>query len=378
MNILHIIDTLGRGGAERLLVMLMPELSRQGHEVAVAVRSAPYDLEPELQAAGVRVIRMPQRHKWNLIAGARDIAAVMPDADILHAHLYFPAVYTALARQLGLTQGATCVTFHNLAYAGANRDGLGLRLRKLLASILYSRGFLRKLAVSRAVADHYRMALSLDRIDVVYNPTDLTLVNSIKKVHNEPAAPLHVVLPGRLVPEKGHLDLISALRNPRLADRSLRITFAGHGRLHEELLRLAQGLPFPLTITGELKHLHFLELVSSADIVVIPSRFEGFGLTALEAMGLSKPVIASSAGGLPEVMGNTGRLVAVGDVDALACAIAALLDDSGLRETMGKAARIRAETEFSLPLIAAQLIKIYKALLPEHTPDNAPQKPEAP
>lgn len=358
--------------------MLMPELSRQGHEVAVAVRSAPYDLEPELQAAGVRVIRLPRHHKWNLIAGARNIAEAMPDADILHAHLYFPAIYTALARQLGITQGATCVTFHNLAYAGANRDGLGLQTRKLLAGILYSRGFQSKLAVSRAVADHYRTALSLDRIDVVYNPTDLTIVNSIKLADSNPTAPLHIVLPGRLVPEKGHRDLISALRNRHLAGRSLRITFVGHGPLHRELLELAEDIPFPLTITGELKHAHFLELVSSADIVVIPSRFEGFGLTALEAMGLSKPVIASCAGGLPEVMGNTGRLVAIGDVDALACAIAALLDDPGLRETMGRAASIRAATEFSLPRIAGQLIKIYKGLLLERTQDDVTRKPETP
>ena len=127
MKVLHIIETLARGGAERLLVMLLPELARQGHEVAVAVRSAPYDLQPELEAAGVPVIRLPKRHRWNLIAGARDIARALPEADILHAHLYFPAVNTALARLFDLTRARTFVTFHNLAYAGANRDGVTLR-----------------------------------------------------------------------------------------------------------------------------------------------------------------------------------------------------------------------------------------------------------
>ena len=53
MKILHIIDTLARGGAERLLVMVLPELVRQGHQVAVAVRGGPYDLQPELEKAGV-------------------------------------------------------------------------------------------------------------------------------------------------------------------------------------------------------------------------------------------------------------------------------------------------------------------------------------
>lgn len=298
MKILHVIDTLARGGAERLLVILLPELARQGHDVAVAVRGAPYDLQPELEVAGVPVIRLPKRHKWNLIAGARDIARAMPDADILHAHLYFPAVNTALARLLGLTRAKTCVTFHNLAYAGANRDGVKLRLRKHLARRLYPRGMDTCLAVSRAVADHYGKALSLDRIAVLHNPIDLDAIAATSAPPRSPEAPLHIVLPGRLVHEKGHRDLLDALRDPRFTGTALRITFAGHGRLQGSLRSLAADLLFPLEITGNLEHAAFLSVMAGADIVVVPSRFEGFGLTALEAMALSKPVIASTAGGI--------------------------------------------------------------------------------
>lgn len=365
MKLLHIIDTLGRGGAERLLVMLLPELARQGHEVAVAVRSGPYDLAPELETAGVQVIPLSKRSKWNLIASAQDIAQAMPDADILHAHLYFPAVSMALARILGLTRARTCVTFHNLAYAGANRDRLALRFRKELARVVYPRGIETKLAVSRAVSEHYLAALSLDRVDVVHNPVDLTAIDAARPVPRAADGRMHIVLPGRLVPEKGHLDLISALRDSRLVNRQLSITFAGHGKLQAKLETAAGDLPHPVAITGTLDHRAFLNTLASADIVVVPSRYEGFGLTALEAMALSKPVIASTAGGLPEVLGDTGRLIPAGDVDALAAEIAALADAPGLREAMGSAARRRAEMAFSLPAIAAQLIRIYTDLAPE-------------
>lgn len=365
MRILHVIETLGLGGAERLLVMLLPELARQGHEVTLAVLRGPYDLQPELEAAGVQVIQLPKRHQWNLIARARDIARAVPHADIVHAHLYFPAVSTALARLLGLTRAHTCVTFHNLAYAGANRDGLKLRLRKALACGVYRRGICAKLAVSHAVAEHYRKALLLGSIDVVYNPIDLRPVDAMAPVLRTPQAPLHLVLPGRLVPEKGHADLIAALRDPRLANLSLRITFAGHGKLQAGLQHDAADLPFPTVITGALEHGPFLNLLSRADIVVTPSRFEGFGLTALEAMSLSKPVIASTAGGLPEVLGETGRLVNIGDVAALADAILELAEDPELRTRMGKAARARAEAEFSLPQVTGQLIAIYDRLVSE-------------
>jgi glycosyltransferase involved in cell wall biosynthesis len=365
VRILHVIETLARGGAERLLVMLLPELARQGHDVAVAVRRAPHELQPELEAAGVPVIRLPKRHKWALVSSARDIACAMPEADILHAHLYFPAISTALARILGFTQAKTCVTFHNLAYAGANRDGLKLRFRKALARNLYPLGMDAKLAVSGAVADHYGRALALDRISVLHNPIDLAAMAAIPNHLSVPGDPVHIVLPGRLVPEKGHLDLIAALRDSRLSSLALKVTFAGHGKLQMALQKLSVDLPFPLEITGNLEHGAFLDVMETADIVIVPSRFEGFGLTALEAMSLSKPVIASTAGGLPEVLGDTGHLVAVGDMGGLAEAIFALATDPALRESMGRAARARAEAEFALPAIATRLVQVYAGLVPE-------------
>lgn len=343
--------------------MLLPELARRGHEVAVAVCRSPYDLQSELEAAGVPVLRLPVRHRWNLIAGAFDVAKAMPDADIIHAHLYFPAVNTALARRMELTRAKTCVTFHNLAYGGANRDGVALRFRKALARRVYARGMDAKLAVSNAVANHYRHALSLDRIELLHNPIDLATISAVPIRPRSPDAPLHILLPGRLVPEKGHSDLINALRNPRLAGLGLTVTFAGHGKLQDTLEGLSGGLPFPLKITGNMDHRSFLDLMASADIVVVPSRFEGFGLTALEAMSLSKPVIASTAGGLPEVLGDTGRLVAPGDVAAIAEAILELAVDQCLRESMGQEARARAEKKFGLSEIAVRLIRIYTSLV---------------
>ena len=363
VKILHVIDTLGRGGAERLLVMLLPALARQGHAVAVAVCRAPYDLQPELEAGGVQVIRLPKRHKWNLVAGAHDIVRAMPDADILHAHLYFPAVMTALARLTGLSRARTCVTFHNLAYAGANKDGPKLWVRRALARRVYRRGLDAKLAVSQAVADHYRAALSLDLVDVVHNPIDLAAVDAVMPALRAADAPLHIVLPGRLVSEKGHEDLIAALRDPRLTGHSLAVTFAGHGPLQAALKDRAAALLFPVTITGNLDHRAFLEVIASADIVVIPSRFEGFGLTALEAMGCAKPVIASTAGGLPEVVGETALSVPVGDVHAIAEAICRLAEDPALRARLGQAGRAQAEAAFSLSAISAQLCATYDRLV---------------
>ncbi|WP_420569038.1 glycosyltransferase family 4 protein [Thalassovita sp.] len=359
MKVLHVIDSLGRGGAETVLLTLLPSLRAQGCAVEVAVRRPPYDLEPELTALGIRVHRLPLLGKWALRRQARALAALAgrTGAQIVHAHLYFPAVTTALMRVLRLSPARCFVTFHNLAYAGANRGGAGLWLKKRLASWLYPRGFDGMFGVSQAVAQHYEQALGLAGVQVLPNPIDLPADPSTV-VRATP--PFRLVLPGRLVPEKGHADLIKALG---LLDVPTQTTFCGGGPLQEVLAAQAPDI----RITGPLNHAQMMQEIAQADLVIVPSRFEGFGLTALEAMALSRPVIASTAGGLPEVLGGAGVLVPPRDPQALAAAINDLLSDPDRRQTLGQAARQRAQTHFSASAIAGKLLEYYRqALSKEH------------
>jgi glycosyltransferase involved in cell wall biosynthesis len=372
MKVLHIIESLGVGGAETLLLNLLPELQRQGDEVTLAVVRGPFDLREALEAQGVHVVAWRGRHKWNLPGTAGDLARLVRQhsVDVVHAHLYFPAVTTALSRVLRLHRAACVVSFHNLAYAkGVNKPGAGLRFRKVLAGWLYPRGFDAMLAVSQAVAKHYRSELGLKRVDVLHNPVALPLLERATPEGVPTAAgsaPAHLLVPGRLVHEKGHADLLQALVLLRDQGCDLRVTFAGHGPLREPLQASLQalGLSKVVTITGMVSHGHMLGAMAAADLVVVPSRFEGFGLTALEAMALGRPVVATTAGGLPEVIehGVSGWLVPPQQPEALAQAIAMLLDNAALRQTLGAAGRARAQEQFSLPVIAAQLRSIYQGV----------------
>lgn len=368
MKCLHVIESLGIGGAEALLVSLLPELQRQGDEVALAVLRGPFELRQALEAQGVRVIVLSQRHKWNLLGSARELAQLVihEGYEVVHAHLYFPAVTVALSRVLGMHRAASVVSFHNLAYAaGVNRPGPGLRFRKALAAWLYPRGFDALLAVSAAVAAHYRQALGLGSVEVLHNPVSLALVNrAAPQAVPSAGAAAEVLVPGRLVHEKGHADVLEALALLGREGPSLRMTFAGHGPLREILLSAvgAMGPGHRVSITGPVSHEQMLDAMARADLVVVPSRFEGFGLTALEAMALGRPVLATTAGGLPEVIehGVSGWLVPPGDPAALAQAMASLLGDAALRQRLGAAGRERARARFALPEIAARLRAIYQ------------------
>lgn len=377
MKVLHVIESLGVGGAETLLVNLLPELQSQGDEVTLAVMRGPFDLRPALESQGVRVVVLQARHRWNLIGAARELAALVRSGEynVVHAHLYFPAVVTALSRRLGLHRAAQVVSFHNLAYApGVNKAGAGLRWRKRLAAALYPRGFDAMLGVSAAVARHYEQALGLRGVQVQYNPVPRAVAERTVLAAETAGGQdvFSVMIPGRLVHEKGHSDFLQALALLRAQGRKLSVTLAGHGPIRPALERqIGQlGLDDCVSITGPLAHRQLLDVVQAADLVVVPSRFEGFGLTALEAMALGRPVLATTAGGLPEVIehGASGWLVPAQDPAQLAQAIGQLLDDPALRQRLGTAGRLRAQQHFSLQAVTARLRDIYRRAVQARVP----------
>lgn len=378
MKILHVIDTLGVGGAERLVVMLLPELRRRGDGVAAAVIRPPHDLLPVLQEQDISVFALGPRYKWNLQSTAREIArlACRLDCDLIHAHLYFPAVTTALVKHLKLSRAATVVTFHNLAYnPGVNKRGPGLLLKKSLAAILYPRGYDAFTAVSGAVADHYAQALGLRGIEVIYNPVDPVGIDSLALTSETPDVSCsQLILPGRIVHEKGHFVFLQALSILRDIGWTLQATLAGDGPMRGQVESLARalGLGENVGTTGALEHTRMLQAIARADVVVLPSFSEGFPLTALEGMALSKPVVASSVGGLPEIIehGQTGFLVPPRDPRALANSLASLMGDAALRCRFGAAGRRRVEQTFALPIIVDKLQALYERAIEARARDR--------
>ncbi|MHB1587466.1 MAG: glycosyltransferase family 4 protein [Acidiferrobacteraceae bacterium] len=108
-----------------------------------------------------------------------------------------------------------------------------------------------------------------------------------------------------------------------------------------------------------------IDAYRACDAVIVPSYFEGFGYTALEGMACGKPVIASSAGALPEVVadGVSGVLCPPGDVEAFATACHRLAGDSALRQHMGQAGRSIAVERFSEPTVVPRYLEVYEHVL---------------
>jgi glycosyltransferase involved in cell wall biosynthesis len=168
-----------------------------------------------------------------------------------------------------------------------------------------------------------------------------------------------VLFAGRLTSEKRPALLIEAMaRLPVPA----RLWIAERGPERERLRRLAQDL-----MPGRVDMLGFVadidRLLRRADVLAVPSRAEGFGLVALEAMRAEVPVVGFRAGALPEVVddGVTGLLVAEGDVAALAAALARITTDRRLAKRLGRAGRAAFETRFTAARMAQHTELVYEA-----------------
>jgi mannosyltransferase len=180
---------------------------------------------------------------------------------------------------------------------------------------------------------------------------------------------------GRIRHQKGTDVFVDAMIRvlPRFPDATAVI----FGRATEKHIGFERDLKIRVKAAGLENRILFLGEVDVDEIAtwyrrlsvfIAPQRWEGFGLTPLEAMASGVPVIATTVGAFPELVvdGETGSLVPPGDVEAMVTATEALLDNSARRARMSKAARARIEAVFTLEREAAAVIAIYERLWREH------------
>lgn len=166
-----------------------------------------------------------------------------------------------------------------------------------------------------------------------------------------------VVFAGRVTAHKGAGDLLEAWTSVR--ERFPRASLAVVGPAGDVPTADAPGVLTPGPADRETLPLW----LCASDLVVVPSRYEGFGLSALEAMACGRPVVATNVGGLPEVVPpQAGRLIPPRDPHAMADAIVALLGDAGAREAASRAA-LAAAGPYTWDRVAAAFMSTYDTLL---------------
>jgi glycogen synthase len=194
--------------------------------------------------------------------------------------------------------------------------------------------------------------------------TDPAQVRAVRERYAPDGHPVLLYF-GRLEHEKGVQDLIAALPRIRRAHPGTRLLVTGTGTAADQLIAAARThrVRRSVRFTGHLPDTDLAALLRAVDAVVLPSRYEPFGIVALEAAAAGAPLVASTAGGLGEVVvdGETGLSFAPGDVPGLAGAVRAVLSDPEAAARRARAAGKRLGSAFEWGRIAAGTASVYAA-----------------
>jgi glycosyltransferase involved in cell wall biosynthesis len=288
-------------------------------------------------------------------------------ADVLHAHWAIPTGPAAVlaARRLAVP---SVITMHGGDVYVNPEQGYDFPTRWYVRPPLrWTLNHADALtAITEDCRQHALRAGAPERlIRIIFNGTDLSRFSpSTNGTTVDPHFGSQMIFACRqLFPRKGIRFLVEAVAQLKPRFPELKLVLAGDGFERPALAKLAEelGISDDVTFLGWVPNVTLPDYYRAAAISVVPSLEEGFGIPAAEAMGCEVPVVASDAGGLPEVVehGVTGLVVPRGDTAALAEAIGSLLADPARRRRMGVAGRERALRLFDWDRSAEQFERLY-------------------
>lgn len=384
------------GGLGRHVHALARHLAEQGHEVVVLCRQPSGSdahthptsdtTVPTVDGAPpLRVIRVAEdpphlTFEQDLVAWTLAMGHAMTRAghrllgewrpDVVHAHDWLvthPAIALADAAEVPLVS-----TMH-ATEAGRHSGWLSQPLNQQVHSVewwLANRSD-EVITCSSAMRDEVAHLFDVepDPISVLHNGIEsldwqapAEAADAARQRFNPNGAPLLFFF-GRLEWEKGVQDLIAALPRIRRTHPGTRLVVAGTGRSADWLAEQARKrrVARSVTFTGHLADGELPALLAVVDAVVLPSKYEPFGIVALEAAAAGAPLVASTAGGLGEVVisGKTGLSFAPGDVVGLTDAVCDVLTDPAAARRRAVAARSRLSTDFNWATIATETAAVY-------------------
>jgi sugar transferase (PEP-CTERM/EpsH1 system associated) len=368
INVLLLITELNVGGAERIVEHLATRLPRDHYNVQVACLYDPDAVGADIRAAGIPVINLDMRGKWDLWAPYRLFRLLRRGSiQILHAHLFHANLLAATIGKLACVP-IIITTRHSVEIGGQGREWLN-RLVKPLRDVA--------IMVSRQVheTERYRSGVKADKIVEVpggVHVDTFTRVDhkSIERLrHKWDLGPdvSTIGTVGRFVEPKGYTYLLDAVVNLRSQLPDVKALLVGDGVLRRPMEEKAEalGLSDAVIFTGIRRDVP--EILTLLDVFVLPSLWEGLPIALLEAMAAGLPVVATRVGGVPEVVvdGVTGLLVPPRDPEALSKAILKLLQNSDLRQKMGRSGRERVREHFSVERMVQDTEALYQRLLSE-------------
>lgn len=359
MKILHIINTLKTGGAEKMLTEIVPLMNKAGYEVDVlSFIGGETHFAILLKDKGIKVFNLfKSGSTYNPLIIIKLIKYVR-QYDIIHTHNTSPQLFTAFVSIL-LRKHVFITTEHSTD----NRRRKN-RLLKYLDKWMYSR-YNRIISISDQV--YLRLANYLpklsNKISTIYNGIDLVKYKNASPLQNIDRKRFIVCMVAGFRYQKDHETLIKAFSLLDKKHYELWLIGDGEKRSSIENLIKENELCSNVKLLGIRQDVP--SILKSVDVVVQSSHIEGFGLAAVEGMASGKPVIASDVPGLREVVRDAGVLVPHKDAESLAKIIESLYVDPKLYRKISTRCFNRSK-EYNIVTTANNYIETYKSVLKEN------------
>lgn len=380
MRILYVIDSVGVSGAEHSTAALLPVLRDLGHDVAVAtLYDAGYGDEEDLRSRGFSITPLSSRRFWNRVAELRQrIREFRPD--VVHTALFNSDMVGRFACALG---GPPVVSsFVNTPYDPARLRDPGITPWRLRTVRIVDGVSARLLvdhfhAVSPGVAQSNAQALHLptDRVTVVErgrSRSEQGWVSAARRGRTRSTLGLSerakvVLCVGRQEHHKAQVDLLKAVESLAASVPELVVLLAGRqGGASAGLHMYLDAHPRVAERTILLGHRHDVpDLLVAADVLAIPSWFEGTAGVAIEAMSLDCPIVCTDIVGVRGILDHevNALLVPVGAPDELASALRRVILDAPLADTLRANGAGDFERRFTIERSAAALLALYRDVL---------------
>jgi glycosyltransferase involved in cell wall biosynthesis len=378
IKVLYIIETLGVGGAENLLLNTVRFLDKDNFEPIVLYLFNDDDLVKDFNEIGVSLIgpifNIYSRTRINSIfefffginSVRKAVKRVKPD--IVHTNLFFANVYGRIGSWLGGVH-EVITTLHVVDYTDDINNSFRLIVRKFLD--FFTGRLLVKVFIvgNEAIKENMVLYTGSKNVELIYNGIDVDQISSIKHNHStsntrkelgikpEESVLLNI---GRLDHQKGQHFLIKAMPNI-IKKNNTKLLIVGSGPLESDLMLLARKMGVSNNVIFLEKRKDIFSIIKLSDIFVFPSLFEGLAISLLEAMALSKPVVLFDYKGAREVITDQseGLVILKRDVRALEYGILKLLDSPKLKKDMGDAAFKKVNRVFNIKENNKNLERVY-------------------
>jgi glycosyltransferase involved in cell wall biosynthesis len=362
IKVLHVIDSGGFYGAEKVLVNLLLALKSKGVDVELACMS-PINAEGSIigrkvKALNIRVEFLNERHKISIKLLYKIYNLLKKNKyHIVHVHGYKATIVAGIIALLCRIPFVS--TYHGEA-KGTPELLAYIKIENIV--LLFAKKII---AVSKAIKDELiKRKIKPYKIEVIFNGVrDISSTNSAGK--NAFPDNIHVICLGRLIELKRYDLVIDAIGRLKNRYPNILLTIAGNGPIRDQLEEKIRkkDLFNNVRLLGYVEHVE--ELYKSANIFIISSETEGCPITLLEAMCFSLSIISTNVGAIGEIIedGVDGILIGTNDVEELADSIEKLIEYTEFAAGIGKKARSKYLRNFTENAMADKYLEKYHTVL---------------